>query len=78
MDGEPVHGLTAEPGPFRTAVTLYVRPSLLQAMQGTACNALHDLETALRPWLPDPRSRRPRRVSDETRVPVDHARHDQT
>jgi hypothetical protein len=43
--------LTAEPGPFRTAVSRYVQASLLQGMQGTACNALHDLKQRCCRWL---------------------------
>jgi CRP-like cAMP-binding protein len=43
--------LTAEPGPFRTAVSRYAQANLLQLMQGTACNALHSLEERCCRWL---------------------------
>ena len=43
--------LTAEPGPFRTAVSRYAQANMLQLMQGTACNALHDLEQRCCRWL---------------------------
>ena len=43
--------LTAEPGPFRTAVGRYVQASMLQIMQGTACNALHDIKQRCARWL---------------------------
>ena len=43
--------LTAEPGPFRTAVSQYAQANMLQMMQGTACNALHGLEQRCCRWL---------------------------
>jgi CRP-like cAMP-binding protein len=43
--------LTAEPGPFRTAVGRYAQANMLQLMQGTACNALHSLEQRCCRWL---------------------------
>ena len=43
--------LTAEPGPFRTAVSHYVQANMLKMMQGTACNALHGLEQRCCRWL---------------------------
>jgi CRP-like cAMP-binding protein len=43
--------LTADPGPFRTAVSNYVQANTLQMMQGTACNALHGLEQRCCRWL---------------------------
>lgn len=43
--------LTADHGPFRTAVSHYVQASLLQVMQGMACNALHDLKQRAARWL---------------------------
>lgn len=43
--------LTTEHGPFRTAVSRYVQASMLQVMQGTACNALHDLRQRCCRWL---------------------------
>jgi len=43
--------LTAEPGPFRTAVSHYVQANTLHMMQGTACNALHGLEQRCARWL---------------------------
>jgi CRP-like cAMP-binding protein len=44
-------GLTADQGPFRTAVSHYLQASLIQGMQGTACNALHDLKQRCARWL---------------------------
>lgn len=43
--------LTADPGPFRTAVSRYAQANVLQLMQGTACNALHALEQRCCRWL---------------------------
>ena len=43
--------LVAEPGPFRTAVGRYLQASMLQMMQGTACNALHDIKQRCARWL---------------------------
>ena len=43
--------LSAEPGPFRTAVSRYAQANMLQLMQGTACNALHGLEQRCCRWL---------------------------
>jgi len=43
--------LIAEPGPFRTAVGRYVQASMLQIMQCTACNALHDIKQRCARWL---------------------------
>ena len=43
--------LTADPGPFRNAVRRYAQANMLQLMQGTACNALHDLEQRCCRWL---------------------------
>jgi CRP-like cAMP-binding protein len=43
--------LTAESASFRSAVGRYVHASLLQGMQGTACNALHDLKQRCCRWL---------------------------
>lgn len=43
--------LVAEPGPFRTAVSGYAQANMLQLMQGTACNALHDLNERCCRWL---------------------------
>ena len=43
--------LTAEPGPFRAAVSRYAQANVLQLMQGTACNALHSLEQRCCRWL---------------------------
>ena len=39
------------PGPFRDAVRLYAQANLLQVMQGTACNALHDVTQRCCRWL---------------------------
>jgi CRP-like cAMP-binding protein len=43
--------LAAEQPAFRTAVSHYVQASLLQIMQCTACNALHDLKQRCARWL---------------------------
>ena len=43
--------LTADQGPFRTAVSHYIQASLVQGMQGTACNALHDIQQRCARWL---------------------------
>ena len=42
---------TRRPGPFRDAVRLYVQANLLQVMQCTACNALHDVTQRCCRWL---------------------------
>lgn len=41
----------AEPGPFREQIARYSQAHLLQVMQCTACNALHDLEQRCSRWL---------------------------
>lgn len=38
-------------GPFRDVVALYAQANLLQIMQGTACNALHNLKQRCSRWL---------------------------
>ena len=38
-------------GPFRDVVGLYAQANLLQLMQGTACNALHDVKQRCSRWL---------------------------
>lgn len=38
-------------GPFHDVVALYVQASLLQIMQGVACNALHNLTQRCSRWL---------------------------
>ena len=38
-------------GPFREVVALYAQANLLQIMQGTACNALHDVKQRCCRWL---------------------------
>ena len=38
-------------GPFREVVALYAQANLLQIMQGTACNALHDVTQRCCRWL---------------------------
>jgi CRP-like cAMP-binding protein len=43
--------LTADPGPFRTAVGRYAQANTLQMMQGLACNALHGLQQRCCRWL---------------------------
>jgi CRP-like cAMP-binding protein len=41
----------AAPGPFRDVVGLYAQANLLQIMQCTACNALHDVRQRCCRWL---------------------------
>jgi len=38
-------------GPFRDLIALYAQANLLQIMQGTACNALHDVKQRCCRWL---------------------------
>jgi CRP-like cAMP-binding protein len=38
-------------GPFRDVIGLYAQANLLQIMQGTACNALHDVKQRCCRWL---------------------------
>jgi CRP-like cAMP-binding protein len=38
-------------GPFREVVALYAQANLLQIMQCTACNALHDVKQRCCRWL---------------------------
>jgi hypothetical protein len=38
-------------GPFREVMALYAQANLLQIMQGTACNALHDVKQRCCRWL---------------------------
>jgi CRP-like cAMP-binding protein len=38
-------------GPFREIVARYAQANLLQVMQGTACNALHDVKARCCRWL---------------------------
>ena len=42
---------SAAAGPFRDVVALYAQANLLQMMQGTACNALHDVTQRCCRWL---------------------------
>jgi CRP-like cAMP-binding protein len=42
---------TSEPGPFRDVVARYTQVHILQAMQSTACNALHKIEQRCARWL---------------------------
>lgn len=42
---------TRSPGPFREVVARYAQASLLQVMQCTACNALHDVTRRCSRWL---------------------------
>ena len=42
---------SATPGPFRDVLALYAQAHLLQVMQGTACNALHDVKQRCCRWL---------------------------
>ena len=42
---------TSQPGPFRDIVALYTQAHLVQVMQCTACNALHNVEERCCRWL---------------------------
>jgi CRP-like cAMP-binding protein len=42
---------SARAGPFRERLLLYAQASLLQIMQCTACNALHDIKQRCSRWL---------------------------
>ena len=42
---------SATPGPFHDIVALYAQATLLQIMQGTACNALHGAKQRCCRWL---------------------------
>jgi CRP-like cAMP-binding protein len=42
---------SATPGPFHDVLALYAQANLLQIMQGTACNALHDVKQRCCRWL---------------------------
>jgi CRP-like cAMP-binding protein len=42
---------SATAGPFRDVLGLYAQANLLQIMQGTACNALHDVKQRCCRWL---------------------------
>jgi len=42
---------SATPGPFHDILALYAQANLLQIMQGTACNALHDVKQRCCRWL---------------------------
>ena len=42
---------SAQAGPFRAAIEAYAQASLLQIMQGAACNALHDVTQRCCRWL---------------------------
>ena len=42
---------SATPGPFHDVIALYAQATLLQVMQGTACNALHDVKQRCCRWL---------------------------
>src|SRR4026207_631908 len=42
---------TTTAGPFRNVVNLYAQANLLQIMQGTACNALHNVTQRACRWL---------------------------
>jgi CRP-like cAMP-binding protein len=53
---------TANAGPFRNIVNLYAQASLLQIMQCTACNALHNVTQRACRWLLQTRDR----VEDDT------------
>jgi CRP-like cAMP-binding protein len=53
---------TASAGPFRDVVSVYAQANLLQIMQGTACNALHNVTQRCCRWLLQTRDR----VDDDT------------
>ena len=53
---------TAIAGPFRNVVNLYAQANLLQIMQCTACNALHNVTQRACRWLLQTRDR----VEDDT------------
>jgi CRP-like cAMP-binding protein len=53
---------TAHAGPFRDVVNLYAQANLLQIMQCTACNALHNVTQRCCRWLLQTRDR----VDDDT------------
>ena len=53
---------TAAAGPFREVVSLYAQANLLQIMQCTACNALHNVTQRSAKWLLQTRDR----VDDDT------------
>jgi len=53
---------TANAGPFRNVVNLYAQANLLQIMQCTACNALHNVTQRACRWLLQTRDR----VEDDT------------
>ena len=42
---------SATPGPFHDVLALYAQATLLQVMQGTACNALHGVKQRCCRWL---------------------------
>jgi CRP-like cAMP-binding protein len=42
---------TSAPGPFRELIGVYAQANLLQIMQCTACNALHDVKQRCCRWL---------------------------
>ena len=42
---------SATPGPFHDVIALYAQATLLQIMQGIACNALHGVEQRCCRWL---------------------------
>lgn len=42
---------SATPGPFHDVIALYAQATLLQIMQGTACNALHGVKQRCCRWL---------------------------
>jgi CRP-like cAMP-binding protein len=51
MTVERFRHYTATAGPFRDAVARYAQANLLQVMQCTACNALHNIEQRCSRWL---------------------------
>jgi CRP-like cAMP-binding protein len=53
---------TAIPGPFRDVINVYAQANLLQIMQCTACNALHNVTQRSCRWLLQTRDR----VDDDT------------
>jgi CRP-like cAMP-binding protein len=51
MSVEAFVGHTSSPGPFRDIAGRYAQANLLQVMQCTACNALHNVEERCCRWL---------------------------
>ena len=71
----PIHELVSPAGPFRDVIARYAQANLLQIMQCTACNALHNIEQRCCRWLLQTHDRVDGdEFQLEARVPGDHAR----